>query len=311
MSPDSLETMETPMHRRSVLFAALIAPLLLAGVCAQAADGKLKVVASFSVLADIVKNVGGDRVEVATLVGPDGDAHVFEPTPADAKAVAGADLVFVNGLGLEGWMERLIQSSGYKGPVVVATKGVKSRTMEEDGAEITDPHAWQDLSNGRIYVENVAAALAAADPQGAAAYSAAAAAYGAEIAAKDNWVRSELAAIPAERRRIITSHDAFGYFGAAYGVSFLAPVGVSTEAEPSAAGIAQLIRQMKSEGIKVVFFESMTSPKLVQTLAGEAGARVGGTLYSDALSPPGGPADSYLKMFDNNVPELKAAMLGM
>jgi len=299
------------MHRRSFLLAALIAPVLLAAAGAHAADGKLKVVASFSVLADIVKNVGGDRVDVTTLVGPDGDAHVFEPTPTDARAVAAADVVFVNGLGLEGWMDRLIQSSGYKGPVVVATRGVAARSMDEDGTEVTDPHAWQDLGNGRVYVGNIADALAAADPADAAAYRAAATAYDAEIAAKDQWVRTELAAITADRRKIITSHDAFGYFGAAYGVTFLAPVGVSTEAEPSAAGIAQLIRQIKSEGIKVVFFESMTSPKLVETLASEAGARVGGTLYSDALSPPGGPADSYLKMFDNNVPELKAAMLGM
>jgi zinc/manganese transport system substrate-binding protein len=299
------------MHRRSFLHAVLIAPLLLVPVAARAADAKLKVVASFSILGDIVKNIGGDRVAVTTLVGPDGDAHVFEPTPADARAVAAADVVVVNGLGLEGWMQRLIQASDYKGPVVTASAGVTSRTMDEDGATVTDPHAWQDLSNGRLYVANVAAGLAAADPQGAAVYRAAAAAYTAAIAAKDEWVRAELKDVPAGQRRIITSHDAFGYFGAAYGVRFLAPVGVSTEAEPSAAGIARLIRQMRSEGIKVVFFENMTSPKLVETLAGESGARVGGTLFSDALSPPGGPADSYLKMFDNNVPQLKAAMLGM
>lgn len=299
------------MHRRSFLHAVLIAPLLLIPVAAPAADGKLKVVASFSILGDIVKNVGGERVAVTTLVGPDGDAHVFEPTPADAKAVAAADVVFVNGLGLEGWMERLIQSSGYEGPVAVAGNGVTSRTMDEAGAEVTDPHAWQDLSNGRIYVANIAAALAAVDPQGAEAYRTAASAYGAEIAAKDEWVRAELKDVPSGQRRIITSHDAFGYFGVAYGITFLAPVGVSTEAEPSAAGMARLIRQMKSEGVKVVFFENMTSPKLVATLASEAGARVGGTLYSDALSSPGGPADSYLRMFDNNVPQLKAAMLGM
>ena len=299
------------MRRRSFLYAALIAPLLLVPVAAHAADGRLKVVASFSILADIVKNVGGDRVAVTTLVGPDGDAHVFEPTPADAKAVAAAAVVVVNGLGLEGWMERLIQASGYQGPVAVASKGVNSRTMDEDGTAVTDPHAWQDLGNGRLYVDNIAAALAAADPPGAAAYRAAASAYAAEIAAKDAWVRTELKDVPSAQRRIITSHDAFGYFGAAYGVTFLAPVGVSTEAEPSAAGIAGLIKQMRAEGIKVVFFESMTSPKLVQILADEAGARVGGTLYSDALSPPGGPAPSYLAMFDNNVPQLKAAMLGM
>ena len=299
------------MHRRSFLHAVLIAPLLLVPVAAPAADGKLRVVASFSILGDIVKSIGGDRVAVTTLVGPDGDAHVFEPTPADARSVAGADVVFVNGLGFEGWMERLIQASGYKGPLVVASRGVQSRTMDEDGQTVTDPHAWQDLRNGRLYVENVAAGLAAADPQGAEAYRAAAAAYAAELAAKDKWVRDELAAVPNEQRKIITSHDAFQYFGAAYGVTFLAPVGISTEDEPSAAGMAQLVRQMRTEGVKVVFFENMTSPKLVATLASEAGARVGGTLYSDALSPPGGVADSYLRMFDNNVPQLKAAMLGM
>ena len=300
------------MRRRSFIFAALIASVvLLPAAGAHAGDARLKVVASFSILGDMVRNVGGDRVTVTALVGPDGDTHVFEPTPADAKAVAAADVVFVNGLGLEGWMGRLIESSAYKGPLVVASNGVASRTMEEGGAEITDPHAWQDLRNGHIYVQNIADALAAADQKGAEDYRAAASAYTAQIEAKDAWVRGELRDVPSGRRRIITSHDAFGYFGAAYGVTFLAPVGVSTEAEPSAAGIAQLIRQMKSEGIKVVFLENMASPKLVETLASEARARVGGTLFSDALSPPGGPADTYLKMFDNNVPQLKAAMLGM
>ncbi len=299
------------MYRRSFLLAALLALLPLASGTVHAADAKLKVVASFSILGDIVKNVGGDRVEVTTLVGPDGDAHVFEPTPADARSVAGADVVFVNGLGFEGWMERLIQASGYQGPLVVASDGVRSRTMDEDGQSVTDPHAWQDLSNGRLYVENVAAGLAAADPQGAAAYRAAAAAYAVELAAKDKWVRDELAAVPEGQRKIITSHDAFGYFGAAYGVAFLAPVGISTEDEPSAAGMAQLIQQMKSEGVKVVFSENMTNPKLIETLASEVGAKVGGTLYADSLSPPDGPADTYLKMFDNNLPQLKAAMLGM
>src|SRR5262245_9402906 len=297
--------------RRSFLLAGLVALLLPASGAAHAAGAKLKVVASFSILGDIVKNVGGDRVEITALVGPDGDAHVFEPTPADARAVAAADLVFVNGLGFEGWMDRLIRASGYKGTLVVASDGVQSRTMDEDGRTVTDPHAWQDLGNGRRYVENIAAALVAADPQGASAYRTAAAAYEAELAARDKWVRDELAGVPAERRKVITSHDAFGYFGAAYGVMFLAPVGVSTEDEPSAAGMAQLIRQMKSEGVRVVFFENMANPKLIETLASEAEARVGGTLYADALSPPGGPADTYLKMFDNNLPQLKAAMLGM
>src|SRR5262245_21809455 len=201
--------------RRSFLLAGLVALLLPASGAAHAAGAKLKVVASFSILGDIVQNVGGDRVAITTLVGPDGDAHVFEPTPADIRAVAAADLVFVNGLGFEGWMDRLIQASGYRGPLVVASAGVQSRTMDEDGRTVTDPHAWQDLGNGRRYVENVAAALAAADPAGASAYRAAAVAYEAELAAKDEWVRDELAAVPAAQRKIITSHDAFGYFGAA------------------------------------------------------------------------------------------------
>ena len=289
--------------------AALIVVALATAVPAVAE--KLKVVATFSILADMTARVGGDRIALTTLVAPEADAHVFEPTPADARSVASADVVFVNGLGFEGWMERLIQASGYKGPLVVASRGVQWRTMDEDGQTVTDPHAWQDLRNGRLYVENVAAGLAAADPQGAEAYRAAAAAYAAELAAKDKWVRDELAAVPNEQRKIITSHDAFQYFGAAYGVTFLAPVGISTEDEPSAAGMAQLVRQMRTEGVKVVFFENMTSPKLIETLANEAGARVGGTLYADALSPSGGPADTYLKMFDNNLPQLKAAMLGM
>jgi zinc/manganese transport system substrate-binding protein len=299
------------MYRRIFLHAALIVPFLLVPIGAHAADDKIKVVASFSILGDIVQNVGGERVDVTTLVGPDGDAHVFEPTPADASAVAAADIVFVNGLGFEGWMDRLVEAAGYKGPLVVASAGVTARTMDEDGQMVTDPHAWQDLSNGQRYVENVAAGLAAADPQHAEAYRATAAAYRAEIAAKDEWVRAEMAAVPAAQRRVITSHDAFGYFGAAYGVSFAAPVGISTDDEPSAAGMAQLATQMKKEGVKVVFIENMSNPKLIETLASEAGAKVGGTLYADALSPPDGPADTYLKMFDNNVPQLKAAMLGM
>jgi len=302
MNPDIGRIMKSPMRRRSFLLAALLALQPLASGNAYAADGKLKVVASFSILGDIVRNVGGDRVEITTLVGPDGDAHVFEPTPADARSVAGADVVFVNGLGFEGWMERLIQASGYKGPLVVASGGVQSRTMDEDGQTVTDPHAWQDLRNGRLYVENVAAGLAAADPRGAEAYRAAAAAYEVELAAKDKWVRDELAAVPSEQRKIITSHDAFQYFGAAYGVTFPAADGSSSVLMPTGA---------RKEGVRVVFLENMTNPKLLETLATEVGARVGGTLYADALSPSGGPADTYLKMFDNNLPQLKAAMLGM
>jgi zinc/manganese transport system substrate-binding protein len=299
------------MRRRTLVLASFIAGGLLAGPIAPGAatPDKLKVVATMTILGDMVEQVADGHVELTTLVGPDGDVHVFEPTPADAKALSEADLVVVNGLDLEGWMDRLIEASGYRGPVVVASEGVKPREIEEEGATAPDPHAWQDLKNGHLYVANITAALAAADPSNAAAYRQAAERYLAEIDALDAKVREQLAEVPEERRKVVTSHDAFGYFGAAYGIQFVAPEGVSEDAEPSAADMKRLIDQIRREHIKLLFFENALSPRLVQQIGNEAGATVGGTLYADALSKPGGPADSYLKMFEHNVPLLRSAML--
>ncbi|MFO1057637.1 MAG: zinc ABC transporter substrate-binding protein [Dongiaceae bacterium] len=292
--------------RRLLLGLCLL--LALAALPARAAP--LQVVASFSVLGDIVRQVGGDRIELRVLVGPDGDAHQFEPTPADARALAAADLVFVNGLGLEHWMARLITAAGYGGPVVVATQGIKPRIATEgDEAGQPDPHAWQDLANGQVYVKNVAAALTARDPAGAAAYAANAGRLAAELATLDQWVRAEIGAVPAAKRRVITTHDAFGYFGAAYGVTFLAAEGISTDSEPSAAAVAKLIEQARAEHIRALFIENLGDPRLVEMIAHETGATLGGSLFSDALSPPDGPAPTYPAMFRNNVPKLKAAML--
>jgi zinc/manganese transport system substrate-binding protein len=294
----------------------LAALLLLASIfglpaSADAAD-KIKAVASFSILGDIVKQVGGDRIELATLVGPDGDAHVFEPTPSDAKTLAGAQILFMNGLGFEGWMERLEKSSGFKGKVVVASEGVKPRTMteEEDGKaeEITDPHAWQSLANGKLYIANIRNGLIAVDPDGKAIYEANAAKYLDEIGAEDEAVKAALAKLPEDRRKIITSHDAFGYFGAAYGLKVIAPEGVSTEAEASAKDVAKIIRQIRAEHIPAVFMENITDHRLLDQIARETGAKIGGTLYTDALSPPDGPAPTYLDMFRNNVGVLTAAL---
>jgi zinc/manganese transport system substrate-binding protein len=273
-----------------------------------AAPDQLKVVATITILGDMVEQVGAGRVALTTLVGPDGDAHVFEPTPADAKALSEADLVVINGLGLEGWIDRLIQASGYQGPTVVASKDVKPREMDEEGETVPDPHAWQDLANGHLYVTNIEAALATADPSNAAAYHEAARRYLGAIDAMDAQVRTQIAEIPQDRRKVVTSHDAFGYFGAAYGLQFVAPAGISEDAEPSAADMKRLIDQVRREHIKVLFFENALSPRLVQQIGNETGAVVGGTLYSDALSKPGGPADTYLGMFEHNVPLLKAAM---
>jgi zinc/manganese transport system substrate-binding protein len=289
------------------LLAALA--LLTAFIAAPAHAAPLKAVASFSVLGDMVARIGGERIALKVLVGPDGDAHGFEPSPADASALAAAGIVFVNGLGFEPWMEKLAAASGYRGPLIAASAGVIPREMQEDGHTHTDPHAWQDLANGAIYVRNIEAALASADPAGKSVYEANAAALLAELAGLDRWTRAEIGAVPAAKRKVITSHDAFGYFAAAYGVTFIAPEGLSTDAEPGAGDLARLIDQIRHEGIKALFIENMSDPRLIGMIARETGATPGGTLYSDALSPPDGPAPAYPAMFRNNVPKLKAAML--
>jgi zinc/manganese transport system substrate-binding protein len=300
------------MTKRILLQAGLALALVLGLAGGAEAAGKVKAVASFSILADMVKQVGGDRVEVITLVGPDGDAHVYEPTPADAKNLASANILFTNGLGFEGWMDRLEKSSGFKGKVVVASTSVKPRTMvEEEGGKketITDPHAWQSLANGKLYVANIRDGLIAVDPEGKATYEANANTYLDAIAKEETDVKAALAALPKERRKIITSHDAFGYFGAAYGLEVIAPEGVSTESEASAQDVAKIIRQIKAEKIPAVFMENITDHRLLDQIASETNAKIGGTLYTDALSPPDGPAGTYLDMFRNNIETLTAAL---
>lgn len=293
------------MRIRSLLIAA--AALLLAPAAARAQTG-LPVVASFSILADMAQNVGGDLAAVRALVGPDADTHVYEPTPSDVRAVAGAKLVIVNGLGFEGWTQRLIASAGFKGALVTAAKGVATQSMVDEGARIADPHAWQDLQRGMQYVRNIADGFAAADPAHAAQYRANEAAYLARLAELDAWTMAQLAAIPASRRKVITSHDAFGYFGRRYGVTFLAPLGVSTEGEASAKGVAALITQIRRENIRAIFIENMSDPRLLRVLADEGGAIIGDELYADALSRADGPAATYLELFRRNVAALTAAM---
>ena len=311
------------MNRR--IFLGLTTAIAMLPMSAFAQD-KLPVVASFSILGDMVSEVGGDRVAVSTLVGPDGDAHVYEPTPADAQTVAAAKVVFVNGLAFEGWLDRLIEASQYKGSVVVATTGVKPLEMAEeehaegdahveDEAEAeghghggADPHAWQSLANAKVYVANIEAGLTAADPAGADTYKANATAYLAEIDAAEAEIITAIKALPADRQSVVTSHDAFGYFANAYGMTFHAPEGISTEAEPSAADIATLITQMKAEAIPAVFMENITDSRLLEQITAETGAKVGGTLFSDALSGPDGPANTYLNMMRYNIATLTAAL---
>jgi len=293
-------------HRIGASIALVLLALLGFAGGARAAD-KVKAVASFSILGDMVKQVGGDRIDVITLVGPDGDAHVYEPTPADAKNLATAQILFTNGLGFEGWMDRLEKSSGFRGKVMVASTGVKPRTMVEDEKTVTDPHAWQSLANGKLYVANIRDGLITVDPEGKSVYEANAAKYLDALAKEEADVRAALAALPQERRKIITSHDAFGYFGAAYGLEIVAPEGISTESEASAKDVAKIIRQIKAERIPAVFMENITDHRLLDQIASETGAKIGGELYTDALSPPDGPAPTYLDMFRHNVGALTAA----
>jgi zinc/manganese transport system substrate-binding protein len=302
------------MHTRRSLFATGLVVVFALSLQTSPvfAQDKIPVVATFSILGDLVKNVGGDRIEVTTLVGPNSDAHVYAPTPADAKKVAAAKVVFVNGLGFEGWLTRLVKASGTKAPTVTVSKGIKTRKMEADdhghGHKATDPHAWQSVANTKIYVTNIRDGLAAADPAGKASYEANASAYLAKLDALEAEVKEAVTRIPADRRRIITSHEAFGYFGAAYGIDFIAPVGVSTEAAVSARDVAKIIAQIKKQKIPAVFMENITGSRMMEQIAKESGAKIGGSLFSDALSDEKGPAATYIEMMRNNIRELSLAL---
>jgi zinc/manganese transport system substrate-binding protein len=301
----------------TLIALALLAPLSPAFAQAE----KLPVVATFSILGDLAKQVAGDRADVKILVGPGGDAHVFAPTPADARTLGAAKLVVVNGLKFEGWIDRLIASSKTKGKIVVAAKGVKTlRTGRNDSHSDrhnqghahahgeADPHAWQDIANVKIYVANIRDGLIGADPDGRAAYEANAKAYMERLDALEAEIKTSVASIPPERRKIITTHDAFGYFAAAYGLKFIAPQGVSTDSAASAQDVARIIRQIRAEKIPAVFNENITDPRMAARIAQETGAKLGGTLYSDQLSAPDGPAGTYIDMVRHNIRELTKAL---
>lgn len=305
---------------RQTLPRLLVALAALLGLAAQPLRAApLEVVASFSILGDFIRQVGGDKVKVTPLVAADQDAHNFQPRPSDARRLGTAQLVVVSGLGFDAWLERLAQTAGYKGRILVASQGIEpiAGVDEHDDAhghgaeshrDAVDPHAWQDVVHAQHYVANIADALAQADPANAKAYRDNAARYAAELKGLDAEIRSALAAIPAERRKVVSAHDAFGYFAHAYGVRFLAPAGISNQSEPSAAGVAQLIRQLRRENVPAVFVESVSDPRLIERIRKESGARLGGTLYSDALSAADGPAPTYVAMMRHNLRTLLDGM---
>ena len=295
------------MLSRTLLLSAAL-PALLAASAIPASAETLNVVASFTVLADVVKQVGGDHVSVTSLVGPNGDPHEFEPSPADAKHLKAAQVTFVSGEGLEGWMDRLITASGYKGTPVTASEGINTRTMEEDGKTVTDPHVWNSPVNVKVWVVNIEKALSAADPADAAAFKTNADRYTKTLDELDAYAHSKFDKVADDRRKVLTSHDAFGYFGREYQVSFLAPLGVSTESEASAAYDAKLIDKIKAENVNTNLIENSNDPRLVKQVAKATGAQPGGELYVESLSDAKGPAPTYEKMFRYNVDQIAAAM---
>ena len=299
--------------RRHVIALTAAAAAVTAGLVPGRGQNRMqdrpRAVATFSILGDFARNVGGERVELATLVGPNGDVHVFAPTPGDVKTIAAADIVFANGLGLEGWIDRLIAASATRALVVVASRGITPRSgtrAQDRGA--SDPHAWQSVANAKLYVGNIRDGLIAIDAAEKKIFEANANTYLAKLDALDGEIRAAIEAIPSARRKVITAHSAFGYFGDAYGIEFIAPEGLSTEAEPSARDIAKLIEQIRRENVPALFLENVADSRLLQRIGAETGVRIGGRLYSDALSPPDGPAASYIEMMRSNLRELTRAL---
>jgi zinc/manganese transport system substrate-binding protein len=282
----------------------LICLALVTATAPARAQDRVNVVTSFSILGDFAKNVGGERVNVTTLVGPDGDVHVYTPAPADAKKIADAKLVVINGLGLEGWLPRLLQASGSKAPIIIATRNIAPLKSGTDA----DPHAWQSVANAKIYLTNIRDALGAADPADAGIFRANTERYLTQLDALDREVREAIGKIPESRRKVISTHDAFGYFASAYGIEFVAPLGVSTESEASARDIAGIITQIKTAKIPAVFLENISDPRLIRQIATETGARIGGTLYSDSLTGEKGDAPTYIDMVRHNIKALTSAL---
>ena len=330
--------------RSTLKSATALAAFSLSFPMASWAEEPIPVVATFSILGDMVERIGGEHIALTTLVGPDGDSHVYQPTPKAARSVAESDVLFLNGLDFEGWLERLAEAASFDGAMVVATNGVVPIAFDDHNDHddekhddhddhddekhddhddhddekhddhaghnhgAFDPHAWQSLENAVIYANNIAAGLAQADPENAGDYYANRAAFVAEVEMLSADIEAMMKSLPADKRTVVTPHDAFGYFAATYDLTFVAPQGMSTESEVSAGDVAALITQIREESISAVFIESITDNRMMEQIANETGATIGGTLYSDALSAKSGPASTYLDMMRHNATTLFDAL---
>lgn len=273
-----------------------------------ASMAKPLVVTTFSILQDMVHEIAGDKIDLKNLVGPNQDAHVFEPRPENAKDLTHAKLVIKNGLGFEGWLDRLIQASGFHGQVVVVSKGI--RPIVHGKRRFADPHAWHSLENAQIYVDNIVEGLSTLLPEEAKYFEARGEAYKKQLKVLEEKTRRELDPIPVEQRKVICNHSAFDYLGREFDITFFAPLGISTDAEPSALAVAKLIERIKKEKIHVMFVENISNARLLEQISKETGITIAGVLYSDALSEPGTEADTYLKMMEFNLSALVKAFQG-
>jgi zinc/manganese transport system substrate-binding protein len=301
--------MNSALLGKCILIVILLASLLPARTAfSQGSNDPVDVVATFSILGDLVQHIGGDRITLHVLVGANSDGHVYQPTPADARLLREAELVIANGLGFEGWIDRLIQASGYQGAVIIASTGIVPLNSVGGHEQQPDPHAWQDLANVRIYIDNILKSLSKVAPEHQQYFAANAATLIGEIDALEKKIQMAVAVLPVAARTIVTSHDAFAYFGKAYGFRFIAPVGISTDSEASATDVARLIEQIRRDKIHAVFVENITDQRLLTRIAHETGATIGGTLYSDALSDSSGPATTYIRMMSHNLETITAAL---
>ncbi len=310
-------------------FIRAIPTLLLAASLAQSTAAQtpvsgepLSVVTSFSILGDLVRQVGGDAVQVTTLIGSGVDAHTYDPAPADLVALSEANLVFENGLGFEPWLDGFFASAQPAGARVVVSEGITPREAGGDHAEheeesgehgVYDPHVWHDVANAIVMTENIRDALVAADPANAALYETNAAAFIANLETLDADIREQVATLPEERRKLVTSHDTFGYFADAYGFEVLGTGfgSLSTEAaDPAARDIAALVAAIEAAGVPAIFAENVANPDLMASIAAEAGVELAPALYTDALGPEGSPGETYEGMMQSNVATIVAALAG-
>jgi zinc/manganese transport system substrate-binding protein/manganese/iron transport system substrate-binding protein len=270
----------------------------------------LRVVTTTTLLADLVRQIGGGRVDVESLLTAGADPHDFEPEPKQIVAVEEADLVVVHGLGLDHWAEELIETAGTDAPVLTATAGVQTIASTEDGFGEGDPHVWHDPRNMQIMTANVASALARIDPDPASGYAARADAYRAQLEALDGWIAERIATIPPERRRVVTSHASLGYYLQRYGLAFVGAVipSLDTRAEPSARDLAALIERIEAEDVPAIFAEVSIDPQLEEEIAAQANVAIVTNLYADSLGEPGSGADTYIGMMVHNTNLIVAAL---